>query len=547
MATLEEVLHDLDARVQNIEKRLAIRPSAPSNTPAATPQAAQTTTERTALPTSVSSYSFLGVIGITFVLLAAVFFVKLSIDSGWLTPARQVSLAALFGLACLLSPHFIEKLATDYGALLSGAGVVILHLTWFGGFQVHQLYSAQVALLLASLVGILSISVNYSLGNRVFVLVAIAGTYLAVPLIGFKHMDRETIASFLLIWNLSFSALGYFLNRRDMLFVAAYFAIFLVGIMSLADGHLTKEMALEYLWLQLTQFAIFSLSTLSYSIFHRKEVSQEESWLFFPVLMLLYGHFRFLLESISPEIGPYIGLGFALLVLAIYSLAKIQLRKELPSAAAIYSFVCLASFHSVYLELTPDTYKPLLSLGIACLFIFGIFQKIGDAWRVPSLVLAAAFGYGAILTLSDDLSFPINFVYNLSFGIAALATVAFWFKSEKNPAKLGYTVILGFAHLQVLQAIYRLSLKVESGALFVSSCWGAYALAILLWAVKKKDRSLGNSAILILIAVGLKASFYDLWHTGSLIRVLSLLISGLLLYGCGWIYQRMQGWPKSNP
>jgi len=84
-----------------------------------------------------------------------------------------------------------------------------------------------------------------------------------------------------------------------------------------------------------------------------------------------------------------------------------------------------------------------------------------------------------------------------------------------------------------------------SGSLFVFPHLGLYALAVLAWAYHGRDRMVGQSAVLILAAVSLKAAFYDLLNTGNLARVLSLLAAGILLYACGWIFRQMQAWKTS--
>ena len=98
----------------------------------------------------------------------------------------------------------------------------------------------------------------------------------------------------------------------------------------------------------------------------------------------------------------------------------------------------------------------------------------------------------------------------------------------------------------MLCGLYRLSLGVSmSGSLFVSLTWGLYALAILSWGYARRDRLVGQSAVLILAAVALKAAFYDMLRTTSLVRVLSLLAAGLILYACGWVFRRMSAWAES--
>lgn len=550
MATLEDVLKDFDQRLRSIEERLdRLDGSPPPVKPAPLPQPTRPPSPippppAAAKESKAETTSLFGIIGIIFVILASVFFVKLTIDSGWLTPTRQILLASLFGASCLLLPHFVEKLRDAYGSLLSGAGVVVLHLTWFAAYQVHQLLEADVALVVASLVGIVSVLLNSRLAQKSFVLVAIAGTYLAAPIVGFTAVQFSTIAGFLLVWNISFSALGLALFRRDLLILAAYFAALMVGIISVDMVRTNPEMAQLFLIHQGMQFAVFALAMTAFSLLHREEMSSEEAWWLCPLLLLVYANIQYLVRTISPEAAPWLGLAFGGVVLLLYSVASRQFGRELASAPSLFTFASLVLFHSLYLELTPDNWKPLVSLGIAGTLALISDRVKGSAWAWPCFVALGVVAYGAALSIGGDLGERELTTYGFLYGFLALAFALF---KEKNFSARGSTfpLLLGFAHIEVMLALYRLSRLVSfGGALFVSVTWGLYALAVLGFSMQKKDRTLGNSAILILIAVCLKGTFYDLWNTSSLVRVLSLLFAGLVLYACGWIFQRMQTWEK---
>lgn len=561
MPTLDEVLQNFDRRLSAIEAKLVnISEAKLVNTSEAKATAADTARQaptRPAAPVQVGPVmsasnrpakpesgagSFFGVVGVVFVLLAAVFFLKLTIDSGWLTPPRQILLAAFFGMGCLLLPHFARQLADDYGALLSGAGAAVLHLAWFGAYQLHHLIGADQALVLATAVGALSLLLNANHGNAVFVVVAVAGTYLSAPLIGYRSADVSGLSTFFLVWNLSFSALAYALRRRDVLLVAAYFAVLTVGFLTLGVAGSQPELLRQYLHLQALQFVIFAGATLAFSLSHRKPLATDEAWAMAVLLLIYYGNLYYVLEALLPGVAAWIGVLFSLLVLVLYQLARRYLRRELASAEAITTFAALALTHSLYIKIISDDTKPIASLALAGLVAVAGQRRAAAYWRSASLVAMGVIGYGAVLTfLGDNLSPDLRLAYNLAYGLAALAFAATLRGSQA--ASTG-SLFLGLAHLEMLLGIYRLSLRVEafSGSLFVSCGWGLYALAILLWGFTRRDKAVGQSAVLILAAVSLKAAIYDVLATGSLVRVVSLLGAGLLLYACGWIFNQMKAW-----
>jgi uncharacterized membrane protein len=492
------------------------------------------------------------VIGIGFLLLAAVFFLKLTIDSGWLTPERQVALAALLGLACLLLPHFVSRLADDYGALLSGTGAAVLHVTWLGAYELHHLLTPDQALVMATLVGVLSILLNARLGNAVFVVVAVAGTYLAAPLIGYHTADIAALSSFFLIWNVSFSALGFLLRRRDVVLVAAWFAVVTVGVLSATSWPPAPGLARSFLELQGLQLAVFSVAMLLFSVWHERPLREDESWASCLLLLLFYADAYALFSTLAPELAPWMGVALSVAVLLLYRIAARTMQARLESTGALTTFAALVLLHSLYFKLTPDEGKPAFSLALAALLALAYRRPLHSFWRLPLRVAMLAVGYGAILTFSPDFSRGLTLAYHFSYGLVALLLAAAVFgaasgREARGEATAG-ALLLGFGHVEMLCGLYQLSRNVAmSGSLFVSLTWGSYALLVLLYGYARRDRVVGQSAVLILAAVSLKAAFYDVLQTGSLARVLSLLASGALLYGCGWIFRQMRGWAEPKP
>ena len=479
-----------------------------------------------------------GILGISFLVLAAVFLLKLTIESGWLTPKRQVLLASFFGLSCLGLPHLVRRLADNYGALLSGAGVTILHLSWFGAYKVHELIDSRTGLVLATAVGTLSILSNARMANAVFILSAVAGTYLSVPLLGFSGDDLKA-SGFILIWNLSFSLLSYLIKRRDVLLVSSYFAIFTVGVLSL-DCLGKPERAWQCLGLQGIQFLIFAAATFAFSVFLRTPLLAQEASALGVLLLAYYGNLYYLLDILTPGGAPWIAAAFSVSVLALYQVAKKLLKREVPSTPVIITFAALSLAHSVFLGITPDAIKPLYALGVAGVLLS--HQRNGGGgtnWRWARFVGLGVVAYGALLTFLMDATPGTLLAYNSLYGISTLIVLAFTLIPRASVA----TLALGFAHIEMLCALYRLSLKLpEGGSLFVSFAWGLYALLILFWAGARKDRSIGQSAVMILMAVCIKAAFYDITATSGMFQILSLLAAGIMLYSCGWIYNRMKQW-----
>ncbi len=565
MTSLEDVLRDFDRRLESIEKQLNQGKSHALEVAIATPKIdpprrAPKTSEidsgnrssKPAIPSreyrniesspALDSSGILGIIGIIFVILAGVFFIKISIDSGWLTPMRQTIVAAGAGLAFFLIPQLFPRTEREYGSLLAGAGATILHLTWFGAYFYHSILGANAALICATLVGIFSLSVNFDKANAFYVLIAMSGTYLSAPIIGYNVGELGLLSIFLIIWNISFSMLSLIIKRRDIMFIASYYAVFTVLLLSgKAIGY---EQYFDLLVLNLVQFVIFAFAMFYYSVFNNSTLTSDESLAVLALLLLFYFSMDHVITSISPGFAPWFGMAIGAGVLGIYLLARRYLKGELKSGSALTAFAAITFVHSFYFEILSESLKPLagLVLGALVVTLWGKSVRARERYFFPSAILASTFAYGALLTVVSPTAYIL---YNWLYGGVVLAGVIGLASSRETRSQVTeYSpLLLGFAHLEIMLGLYRFSLQISwSGALFVTITWGLYAALILAVAYARRDKMLGNSALTILLAVSLKAFFYDARYTSNLTRVVCLLVEGLLLYCGGWIFRKMQRW-----
>ncbi len=91
----------------------------------ARPAAAKSVARHPVAVTQVLGWSGAGAL-----VLAAVYFIRLAVDAGWLTPERQAGLAALSGIGLIWIGFWIgfalRKADRRYASLLPAAGIVIL-------------------------------------------------------------------------------------------------------------------------------------------------------------------------------------------------------------------------------------------------------------------------------------------------------------------------------------------------------------------------------------------------------------------------------------
>ena len=81
-------------------------------------------------PSSITS--ILGWVGSTALVLAAAYLIRLAIDTGWLTPLRQIVFAVLGGAVLIGTGFTLRSADRRYAGLLPAGGIVILFLSVYG-------------------------------------------------------------------------------------------------------------------------------------------------------------------------------------------------------------------------------------------------------------------------------------------------------------------------------------------------------------------------------------------------------------------------------
>ncbi len=496
-----------------------------------------------------SDYGWMGFLGILFMVFAAVFFIKLTIDAGWLTPERQVMLAVLFGVFLIFSPKLISKLSDkEYSSMLAAAGVAVLHMSWFGAHVIHDLITPIVGLMMASVVGVVCLFLQSQNRNPLFALVAIAGTYISVLVMGGK-IDKPTLAGFILVWNLSFCLAALYLNTRFVLTIAAYFAILIVAMLGLDKAN--QSMTLIFIFVQSAQFFTFAAATVYYSILHKSSLNQVESKHLMILGTIVYACIYSWVNVLYPGFGAWTGIAIAISILSAYLFAEKRLGKTLESREAIFLTIGIIIFHSLFLDLTPDDFKPLWGLMFLVAFIVYKPKTNGDGFLPLKALVGLMVVWCLLLTFND--SEKNHIAFNFAYGVLGLLTyLSIYLSAAKSvtakdaiPAESQIVKGLLFVtHAEVLFGIYRLSLQTEFiDSIIVSVLWASYSIAILFLGWSLKDRILAQSSLLMLIASVIKVIFYDLSSLGSVEIIFCFLIVGALLYGSGMAYRKMKPWP----
>jgi uncharacterized membrane protein len=88
--------------------------------------------------------------------------------------------------------------------------------------------------------------------------------------------------------------------------------------------------------------------------------------------------------------------------------------------------------------------------------------------------------------------------------------------------------------------------QILHGRLAISLVWGILAVATLLIAIQLSNKDLGQSALFVFGAFGIKVWLFDLSGADPLVRIGCLLVLGASLYVGGLLYQKMVELPTAS-
>jgi uncharacterized membrane protein len=567
MLDINERLNNLEARLLDIEIKLGMiapanpgpaRAPAPAPAPAAAPRStapvAANARAATAAPTlpptraraasrepaqPVSATQLMAWAAGFALLLAAVYFLKLVYDVGWLTAERQIILATLAGLALIAGGLFFARIDRAYAAYLPALGLIILYLAAYTAHLYYHLWSGQAAISAVSAVTLIGIWLGRRFDQSVYALLAATGVYLSPLLMQAAPNRLLDVVIFYSAWSLLFSFCALIEGRRIVYMLPMFFALIGFDLIWRSAGEVNWLLAVIY---QLVQFAVFASTAAAFSVVHRRPMGETEGLAHGFALLYFYGIEYLILHSHAPHAAPIIGLASALAVFLIYLAAKLAIKEteRLGAGSLIASWYCsIVVAHTVFFELLPHSWFPWAALAMtAGLGVMLSRTSVrGNPVLVPVYIVAGLIFCVSYLTLlesgehNSDIALP-------HLALAAYAAMLYggyyWFSRAPGGSRAA-PIILYAGHF----AFMEFGLRVLDNGFTLSVVWAAFAVAVLIAAIIGKDKLLGQSALLIFCASGLKVLLHDLAASSSLVRVFTLIVLAASLYLGGWLYQSL--------
>lgn len=509
------------------------RPVPPSPARAAAAPAGPAVAATDESPSFVTSV--LGWGGALALVLAAAYLIRLAIDTGWLTPLRQVALAGIAGLSMIGAGFALRDSNRQYAGLLPAAGIAILFLTIYGAHLYHHLAGPGPAMAAVILVCLASLWLCRAFESDLYALFAVAGSYSAPLLLRGSAGTITDLAVYFSAWSVVFSVFAIWHGRRLIYLLALYLALIGFDLAGRVQAPAEWQAALGF---QTAQFVIFGIATAVYSIRRESPLDHGAALAHLPPLLIFYFLQYSLLNQHLPAAAPWIAAATAATVGALYGIARAALARPLPGGELLlWCYVALVLFHAGYVESVPKIWAPwvafLLVPAVAAVALWRGAQSaaLRPVWLVVGLIFV--INYLRVVFDTDLQEVPargaLAVVYALELYAGFLALRA------RGGSSAVAALLLYTGHVAAMAA----ALHLIDTRIVESTAWALLALAWIVLALARGDRQLGQSSLLVFGATAAKVLLYDLSGAPPIARIVSLVVLGVAFYAGGWLYQRI--------
>lgn len=477
--------------------------------------------------------------GVAALVLAAAYLVKLGIDLGWLTPARQVLLAALGGILLIGTGVALRRVDRRYASLLPAGGIAILFLASYGAHLYYRLIPFGGALAAVIVTCLVSLWLCHYFQSELYAFFAVAGSYSAPLLLDGLRTGVGELALYYLTWSLLFCAFGVWFGRRGIYLMAAYLSLIGFDVVWYTQWRSQPQPPwVAALVFQSLQGMLFAICTTLFSLIRKVPLDRSAAWAHLPPLLLFYVLEYALLNRYLPAWAPWIALLSAAVIAGLYWLVRNEFDGPLPGGQLLVSvYAAVVLFHAGYLEALPDEWQPWAGLVAGIVMVVWLMSQRIDPFAQGAIL--AALGLIFVINLMRaTLAFNLDQVAGgdwLALAYALELYVGYALARRGGVQRLARGALVYGGHLSAMAA----AVNLFDSRLTVSCCWAILAVACLGLALRLGDRLLAQSSLLVFAFSGIKVLIYDLAGAAPLVRIGSLVVLGISLYVGGWLYRKI--------
>lgn len=539
MATIEERLDAIEARLNKLETPDNVKAPLPKTPPTVKSTAAVNSTpvEKPVQAGPPLATQLLGWGGATALVLAASYIIKLALSSGWLTPERQLGIAVLGALFMISLGIKLRNNDRSYASLLPSGGITILFIAVYGAHLYYGLIGQMQALAAVTLVCLLSLWLCHLFQSTLYALFAVVGAYSVPFLMRSLMLEVADLAIYYTCWSALFSVFALWVRSRAVYLLALYMAMIGFDLSWHMDS--AAQQWVSAALFQTVLLLIFGTTAAYYTVKNNAPMQQDTALAHLPALLIFYFLQYSLLERHIPDAAPWVAVASAAFIGLCYGVASLFSKQALAGGRMLLqAYVALVLFHAGYLESVSHEWAPWVAFILLPLVAFyGVLRNNMSAPGVfiwLAVVIIFMLNYLRMITGFDRQT--VLAVDWLSVMYALELYAGYYLSRRAGIGKGVWSLLLVGGHLAAIAA----AVHIFDNRVVVSLTWGLLALTCLLLALKYKDKLLGKSSLLIFAISSGKVLVYDLSSSAPLVRIGTLLVVGCSFYLGGWLYKKIE-------
>lgn len=477
---------------------------------------------------------FSWIAGIALVL-AAVFFLRYSIDHGWLSPPIRMAIGLVFGNAILVLCEW--KVARRYAVTanaLDGAGIAILFATFFAAHSRWELIGPLTAFAMMALVTAVAVLLSLYHDSLFVALLGLVGGF-ATPALLATGEDRAIgLFSYLLLLNAGLAWVAYRKRWPHLTVLSAVFTTLYQW------GWVMKFLETGSLPLALGIFLIFpALSFAALALGEKQSTADARSPWFeqTAALSVALPLFFALYMASMPGFGSRYGLLFGFLLLLDAGLATIAIKRG-PEALHLAGGIGTLATVFAWLQVSYQSQAWPVILGIVAVFVLFYlaagywlrFKDVGARGVLAAPLLLVAF---PVLANIEPAAASPAVLFGVLLGLAGL--IALYTLARREPAAHHVAEVFVLATEVVWSAKYLDAGRLHS-ALFIYAIVALFYLGVTAF---RRNRAAEFGAGLYLALAGHAFLLFVVfreslsvppWPFLLVLGVLDLAIAGAALY-----------------
>ena len=512
------------------------------------------------------------IIGIITVIFGVAFFLKYSFERGWVGPAGRVSLAYLWGLAFLVTGHFLRKKQLHwFGLAIYGGGIAILYFATYAAFHIYHLLPQSVSFSIMVLITILACAMAVVYEAQALAVVGLVGGFSTPMLMSTGQDNYIFLFTYMTILNVGILGIS-FRKRWAVLQVLGFVVTYLIYTLWHADRYGPQKFWAAFLFVNIS-YIIYSIAPFAYYFLRKQATRLSGFHILIPnSIFALSFNYLMIKEKYTIEWMSVVTVFYAILFLIFaYQLSR---QGESSRNALVVMLLKSMLFLALTIPLLFSQHWITIFWALLSILLFIGGQKLGE----KNLVFCAIGIYFVALFkfLFYDLSFV--FQYNMDattlhirrsydylmferwFTMAIILVVPYLMRRiTVREIKLSSTAFSSPSIIQIpavtlgiFGTLLFLLFTMETSAFFykylpqarfasISVIWAIFSIVLMVFGFQKNRDRMRKIALGLLFLTTFKVFLFDIRNISTPYRILSFIVLGLILILISYLYNQAKG------